>query len=175
MSESASRRLFLAEFLLALPSLGFLAAWALASGVGAAIGALAFLWHSAANAGAVASLADLWAFLQIVGLLLGGIAVAILGLVAIGKFLTVALGFWKEGLAGLEAARRHLLPGLACAILPLALMTRIAWVTVGREEAADWLFAFYMSGLVLLPPILHLWLELRRTPDAARLRSKPGP
>ena len=169
MNEAASRWLFLAEVLvLALPCLVFMTIYAVLFGGYALLGAAGMVLN--VLAGGFQTSGDAIAAMGMSVLLLVIVAIAIAGLIAIAKFVRVATSFLRGGRARVVAEHRRFRQGLAFAAPALAVMLPMVWLSTHGGHPIDYVFAYLGSGLALLPPVLHLWLELSGMPEA-----EPGP
>jgi hypothetical protein len=91
------------------------------------------------------------------------VALDVLGL-ALGMSLWAALAnfgalsnlFRKEGAAGLRGKESVFQAGLVFGLLPLALL---AWLAI--KAGVSHVLMVYGSGLTLIPPIFHVWLEIK--------------
>ena len=161
MSESASRWLFLVEVvILALPGLAIMAIYALTFGGYALVGVAGL--SAMVLTGSFPSAGEAWGALGLAALTLAVLAISISGLFAIGTFALLATRFSRKGRSGFETERWRFRRGLAYAVAPLAVMLPFGWLATRGDHPVDMVMGFYASGLVLVPPVLHLWLELRR-------------
>lgn len=166
MSDGASRWLFLAEIvILALPGLVVMLIYALTVGGFGLVGTASVL--VALLSGNYTTATEIWTGLGMAAVTLTVIAISIAGLLAIGTFVRIAVRFLRRGRAGFEAERGHFRRGLVYAAAPLAVMLPFGWLATQGDHPVDRVMGFYVSGLVLLPPVLHLWLELRRARHTA--------
>lgn len=139
-----------------------MATYAILFGGYALVGAAALILQ--VLAGGLTSAGDVWGALGLAAMMLGVLAISVMGLVAIVTFARVALRFWRQGRIGLMAEHRRFLQGMLFAAPALVVMLPFGWLAVAGQHPVDKLMAFYASGIALLPPILHLWLELRGRP-----------
>lgn len=166
VSERASKAIFLLEFLVfALPAiliLGFysvlIGGWTL-FGLGTAL----ILPFTEIIALAIRDFGDLFA---VSAMVVAVFLLAASGAIALWKFAAVARIFWKKGATALHAARETFNRGLAFAILPLCVMLPFGVLIARSGDPGDVISAFYLSGVSLIVPVLHLWLELRYRPSA---------
>ena len=91
------------------------------------------------------------------------LAVCFLGTVAIFYYLRLSIAFLREGPAGLAKWPHDLARGAACAVLALPPAWYLAVNAWDQGHLMNRVVAVYLAGGALLPPILHLWLEIRRS------------
>ncbi len=166
MSETASRRLFLAEVIVAMPAFVCLAMVALVGG-----GYALFYFGSAAR-DIVAS-----GFRQSDGGVMAVtapiVAVCLAGLVGLVLFVKVSWRFFKEGRSGLRAVDRLFDRGLLCGLPPLMLILMFGSSEIGRGRATEGAIAACAAAILSLIPVLHLWLELRSSSDTDAAMNPP--
>jgi hypothetical protein len=160
MQERTSRSLFIAELVVfALPSIAFLVTYAVL------IGGWSLFAMVVVSVSGLTSLPDTakgaWSTLQPIALFGGAAAAAIAGLIAVGIFTRIATDFVWHGRAALAARHAAFYRGLLWAIVPFAVMIAFVWRVILLREPAGAIVGFYLSGLALAVPILHLWIELR--------------
>jgi hypothetical protein len=162
MAARLSRWLFVLELVvLALPAVAVLLPYALYLG-GASLLMLLVGGFEAMRSGIGSlTLADLASALGLFAMFGGIAALAFAGIVALIRFGDIAHAFARRGRPGLRDVGSGFRRGLAWAAAPLALWVPFGLVGAGASHPADRIVGFYVSGLTLLVPVLHLWLEIR--------------
>ena len=82
------------------------------------------------------------------------VGVILLGLAAIWKFCVVAISYLKDGPEGVLRKRRVFYTGALLGFLPLTFMVYL--LALNPRSLGQ----FYFSGLPVLIPCAHLWLEI---------------
>ncbi|TDR93188.1 hypothetical protein [Enterovirga rhinocerotis] len=155
MSEAASRRLFLAELVVAAPAFALLASGALLGG-GTALWYIGQILVSIIASGFRRSGGEAVA-LPVIAVA----AICIAGLVGLVLFVWLSWRFWRNGRRGLHAERRLFGMGLLNGGPPLVFVLVAAMSSISRV-GSDRLGVIALSAvLLILVPIAHLWLELR--------------
>jgi hypothetical protein len=81
---------------------------------------------------------------------------------ALAKSALLANLFRTLGITGLQGKQPLFLTGLAWGLLPLVAIASLTGGAVSRSSQTEQIvMAFYGSGLTLVAPILHMWLEMR--------------
>ncbi|MBE9603883.1 hypothetical protein IAI18_03335 [Acetobacteraceae bacterium H6797] len=87
-----------------------------------------------------------------------GLLLCLGGFYAMWRFLRAALAYLRRGASGLTLADYRALPW---AVPPLLLCFTMAVPGLANIGGEGWLTGFYVSGLGLMVPVLHLWLAWR--------------
>lgn len=161
MSTNTRRGIYLVEFLvLGLPSV---LSFGLLAGLAAFLsGYLLLMGFGQVLIGGVGG-DEASGFLSLITLAVLMLALCFLGSVAIFCYLRLSIAFLRDGPAGLAKWPHDLARGAACALLALPPMWFLAASAWGQAYPMNRVVAFYLAGGALLLPILHLWLEIRRS------------
>lgn len=156
MPERASRAVFIVELLVfALPAILLLGTYAVILGGWSLFAAIvaAVMPLMEANAGL--------ATFDLLTMFIVSLLIAVSGLIALWNFMTVAFGFARYGTRALCKSTRVFNRGLAFAVLPLCIAVPFGLALGHAGYPEDIVPAAYLSGLPLLVPVVHLWLEMR--------------